>query len=135
MFNYLFRIELSVCLGSPSEVVADRVEFLTLVFEEPPFSCSRCTLYVPTSGVQALPLLHVLGWWLSVFLKESILMGMRWNLILVICTSPVPGLGRSPGEGNDKPLQYSCLGESHGQGSLEATGSQESDTTEQLNLT
>ena len=22
----------------------------------------------------------------------------------------VPGLGRSPGEGNDKPLQYSCLG-------------------------
>ena len=22
----------------------------------------------------------------------------------------VPGLGRSPGEGNDNPLQYSCLG-------------------------
>ena len=21
----------------------------------------------------------------------------------------IPGLGRSPGEGNDKPLQYSCL--------------------------
>ena len=27
----------------------------------------------------------------------------------------IPGLGRSPGEGNDYPLQYSCLGESHGQ--------------------
>ena len=22
----------------------------------------------------------------------------------------LPGLGRSPGEGNDNPLQYSCLG-------------------------
>ena len=22
----------------------------------------------------------------------------------------VPGLGRSPGEGNDNPLQYACLG-------------------------
>ena len=24
-------------------------------------------------------------------------------------TGSVPGLGRSPGEGNGKPLQYSCL--------------------------
>ena len=24
-------------------------------------------------------------------------------------TSPIPGLGRSPGEGNGHPLQYSCL--------------------------
>ena len=23
---------------------------------------------------------------------------------------PIPGLGRSPGEGNGNPLQYSCLG-------------------------
>ena len=23
---------------------------------------------------------------------------------------PIPGLGRSPGEGNGSPLQYSCLG-------------------------
>ena len=26
----------------------------------------------------------------------------------------VPGLGRSPGEGNSKPLQYSCLGNAIG---------------------
>ena len=26
----------------------------------------------------------------------------------------IPGLGRSPGEGNGNPFQYSCLGESHG---------------------
>ena len=25
-------------------------------------------------------------------------------------TSSIPGLGRSPGEGNGNPLQYSCLG-------------------------
>ena len=30
----------------------------------------------------------------------------------------IPGLGRSPGEGNGNLLQYSCLGESHGQRSL-----------------
>ena len=31
----------------------------------------------------------------------------------------IPGSGRSPGEGNDNPLQYSCLEkESHGQRSL-----------------
>ena len=30
----------------------------------------------------------------------------------------LPGLGRSPGEGSGNLLQYSCLGESHGQKSL-----------------
>ena len=30
----------------------------------------------------------------------------------------IPGLGRSPGEGNGNPLQYSCLENSHGQRSL-----------------
>ena len=30
----------------------------------------------------------------------------------------IPGLGISPGEGNDKSLQYSCLEKSHGQRSL-----------------
>ena len=30
----------------------------------------------------------------------------------------ISGLGRHPGEGNDNPLQYSCLGKSHGQRSL-----------------
>ena len=33
-------------------------------------------------------------------------------------TSSIPGLGRSPGEGNGNPLQYSCLGISDGQKSL-----------------
>ena len=30
----------------------------------------------------------------------------------------IPGLGRSPGEGQSKPLQYSCLENPHGQKSL-----------------
>ena len=32
--------------------------------------------------------------------------------------SLIPGLGRSPGEGNGNPLQYSCLEKSHGRRSL-----------------
>ena len=51
--------------------------------------------------------------------------------------SSIPGSGRSPGEGNDYPLQYSCLKNSHGQGSLmgySPWGCKESDTTEQLTL-
>ena len=30
----------------------------------------------------------------------------------------IPGSGRSPGGGNDKPLQYSCQVKSHGQKNL-----------------
>ena len=47
----------------------------------------------------------------------------------------VPGLGRSPGEGNGYPLQYSCLENPHGHRSLAGyspRGRKESDTTERL---
>ena len=36
----------------------------------------------------------------------------------------IPELGRSPGEGNGNPLQYSCLEKSHGRRSLQSMGSQ-----------
>ena len=36
--------------------------------------------------------------------------------------SLIPGLGRSPGEGNGNTLQYSCLGEYHGQKDLAGYG-------------
>ena len=46
----------------------------------------------------------------------------------------IPGLGRSSGEGNGNPLQYSCLDNPMDGGALYATihGVAESDTTEQL---
>ena len=47
----------------------------------------------------------------------------------------ISGLGRSPGEGNGNPLQYSCLENPHGQRSLvgySPWGCKESDTTERL---
>ena len=49
----------------------------------------------------------------------------------------IPGLGQSLGGGNGNPLQYSCLGESHGQRSLVAYspwGHKESDITERVAL-
>ena len=36
-------------------------------------------------------------------------------------TSLFPGLGRSPGEGNGNPLQYSCLENSMDRGAWQAT--------------
>ena len=59
---------------------------------------------LPTKG---LYLVHISGgipWWFSS--KESICQCRRCDLI--------PGLGRTPGEGNGSPLQYSWLGKSHG---------------------
>ena len=44
------------------------------------------------------------------------------------------GLGRSPGEGNDNPLQYFCLQNSMDKETT-VHGITESDTTEQLTLT
>ena len=49
----------------------------------------------------------------------------------------IPELGRSPGEGNGNPLQYSCLDNSMDRGAWRAYslwGCKESDTTEQLTL-
>ena len=44
----------------------------------------------------------------------------------------IPASGRSPGEGNGNPLQYSCLEnpmDTEEPGRLQSMGSQESDTT------
>ena len=50
--------------------------------------------------------------------------------------SSIPGLGRSPGEGNGNPLYYSCLGNPMDRGARQATihgVTKKSDTTERLN--
>ena len=46
----------------------------------------------------------------------------------------IPGSGRSPGEGNGSPLQYSCLKNPMDTGAWQATvlGSQELDMTEAI---
>ena len=49
----------------------------------------------------------------------------------------IPGSGRSPGEGNGNPLQYSCLEKSHGGRGLvgySPWGRKESDTIERLHF-
>ena len=49
----------------------------------------------------------------------------------------IPGSGRSPGEGNGNPLQYSCLENPHGHRSLggySPWGQKELDTAERLTL-
>ena len=54
------------------------------------------------------------------------------NLPAELETSSIPGSGRSPGEGNGNPLQYSWPGEFHGQKSLvgySSWGCKESDRT------
>ena len=48
-------------------------------------------------------------------------------------SSSIPGSGISPGDGNDNPLQHSCLGKFHGQKSLVGSslwGHKESEATE-----
>ena len=44
----------------------------------------------------------------------------------------IPGLGRSPGEGNDNPVQHSCLENPMDRGAWQASlqGRKESDMTE-----
>ena len=51
-------------------------------------------------------------------------------------TGSIPGLGRSPGEGNGYPLQYSCLENPTDRGAWWATvhGVAKSRTTERLTL-
>ena len=47
-------------------------------------------------------------------------------------TGSIPGSGKSPGEGNGNPLQYSCLGNSKDRGAWWATDhgiAKELDTT------
>ena len=49
----------------------------------------------------------------------------------------IPGVGRAPGKGNGKPLQYSCLENPMDRGACQATVhgvTKESDMTEQLTL-
>ena len=55
------------------------------------------------------------------------------NLSAMQETGSIPGSGRSSGEGNGNPLQYSCLEDSMDRGAWHSPwGHKESDMTEQL---
>ena len=91
-------------MATPSSVIAWKIPWT----EEPGGLQSVRSQRVSTrqstlAGMQQ----NGLPWWLSG--KESACHAGDASLI--------PGLGRSPGEGNDSPLQCSCL-ETHGQRSL-----------------
>ena len=64
---------------------------------------------------------------------------LRWSRICLQCRRPgwTPGSGRSPGEGNGNPLQWSRPENSTDRGAWQATVHRmaESDTTEQLTHT
>ena len=90
--------------------------------------------YIPSNSMLMFQFLHTLiNTYYYVFLITVILVDVEWYLFVVsICiflkttgfpdgsdskksacnagdVGSVPGLGRSPGEGNGSPLQYSCL--------------------------
>ena len=70
------------------------------------------------------------GIWLPCWLsgKESVY--QAWN------SGSIPGSGRSSGEANGNPLQYSCLGNTMNRGTWQATvhgGAKELDTIQRLN--
>ena len=67
-------------------------------------------------------------------MKESSLVAQTVNNLPAKTGDPrsIPGLGRSPGEGNSNPLHYSCLENPMDRGAWRATihGVAEMDTTE-----
>ena len=64
---------------------------------------------------------------LSWFFSDPMDVGLPWGSDSKVSTcnvgdlSLIPGLGRSPGEGNGNPLQYSRLGNSTDRGHWQAT--------------
>ena len=72
---------------------------------------------------------------LSAYLRPDFPRGSDGKASVYNAGDPVsiPGSGRSPGEGNGSPLQYSCLGNPVDRGAWQATvngTAKESDTTE-----
>ena len=57
--------------------------------------------------------------YIYILIWKGLPLWLRWKRICLRCL--IPGLGRCPGEGNGKPLQYSCLENSMDRGAWWAT--------------
>ena len=87
--------------------------------------------------------LHSGGWASAIKMLSSSVLGFLGgsDSKVSVCNAgdlgSISGLGRSPGEGNGSPLQYSCLENPMDGGACQATvhGVAESDTPERLHFT
>jgi len=59
--------------------------------------------------------------WGTPYLGGSVVKNLSANAGDTRDVGLIPGSGRSPGVGNDNPLQYSCLGNTVGRGARQAT--------------
>ena len=77
----------------------------------PPVSIWKRNLCRSGSGFESISTL--LLWWLQKAIEEFYLLPHGSDGKESACNAEdlglIPGLGRSPGEGNSNPLQYSCL--------------------------
>ena len=77
------------------------------------------SLQLLISNSQSLPLPHALATTRLFPMSVSLFLLHRASQVaLVGDANSIPGTGRSPGGGHGNPLQYSCLGNHHGQRSL-----------------
>ena len=129
-------VHLAAC---PLFYCTDSLCIVSIIAPAPPFCC-----WV-TSPAKVLPVNLLTHWvWSTaastcplflenqLFLRQSQLLGRPVQVALVIKnpsasagdirdTGSIPGLERSPGEGNGTPLQYSCLENSMGRETWQAT--------------
>ena len=93
--------------GNPPVFLPEKSHGQRSLVDYGPWGCKESD----TTEATECACMHGLPWWFSH--KESSCSTGGLGLI--------PGLGRSPGEGNGNPLQYSCLGNHMDRGSWRAT--------------
>ena len=107
------------------------------------FTAHICLSIYQLKGIWAVftfCLLWIVLWWICMYLYTSLgIFPSSSEVKASACNvgdlGLIPGSGRSPGEGNGNPFQYSCLEKSHGRRNLvgySPRGHRESDTMERL---
>ena len=101
------------------------VQFKRDIYDTDRLKCTEINILSDLNIKVRLYTAHILFWASLVAQRLKCLPGMQET------QGSIPGLGRSPGEGNGNPLQYSCLENPMDRGAWRATvhGVAESDTT------